>query len=106
MKQADLYDFVECLPKKSQTLLVSNNGSNLSSGQIQKIGLARALVTSTNLLLLDEPTANLDEGSAVEFENIIQTLDLSVIIVTHRSERLKKWMTNYELKNSALRKIS
>lgn len=63
------------------------DASKLSGGEIQRIALARAIITQPKLLLLDEPTANLDPNSTEKIEYMIQELrekeDMSIIISTH-----------------------
>ena len=59
---------------------------NLSGGQQQRVLLARALCATTNLILLDEPTAGLDPKASTDLYNVVQKLNLSgitVIMVSH-----------------------
>lgn len=59
----------------------------LSGGQEQRVALARALVTDPDLILADEPTGNLDAGSAHEVLNLLAQLnkefDKTIVMVTH-----------------------
>jgi tungstate transport system ATP-binding protein len=63
------------------------NGLNLSSGETKRLGLARALVIEPEVLLLDEPTANLDPENAEIIEQIIlnrrTAAKSTIIVVTH-----------------------
>lgn len=82
--RAGLREFVDSLPDGLLTL-VSENGSNLSGGEKQRIGIARALLSGAKYLVLDEVTASLDAIMENQIENTI--LDISSvgsIIITHR----------------------
>ncbi len=69
---------------------LSDLGDGLSSGQKQRISLARALLRRPKVLLLDEPTANLDDESQSKFIESIKALKgtMTMILITHRSELL------------------
>lgn len=58
-KMAAIHEFIISLPKGYQTK-ISELGSNLSSGEKQRIGLVRAFLSNGDILILDEPTSNID----------------------------------------------
>ncbi len=69
----------------------------LSGGQEQRVGIARAIVTDPSILIADEPTGNLDENSSSEvldlFEQLNSEINKTIIMVTHdphAAERVKK----------------
>ncbi len=88
-KAAEIYDYVSSLPDGFDTLL-SERGAGLSEGQIQRISIARALLTDAPVLLLDEATSALDEETEAKLlYNIKQMSEKTVLFVTHRNTSLK-----------------
>lgn len=84
-KKAAIHDFIMSLPAGYDTKM-TELGSNLSSGEKQRLGLARAFLHKAPLLLLDEPTGNLDSlNEALILNSIYQEKkDKGVLIVSHR----------------------
>ncbi|MBR2045630.1 MAG: ABC transporter ATP-binding protein [Agathobacter sp.] len=75
---------------------VEENGSNFSGGEKKRICLARALLRNTNILILDEPLANLDSVTVNQIENLILSIkEKTIIVVSHQfsSEKLNKFDT-------------
>ncbi len=70
--------------------LPGERGARLSGGQLQRIGIARALYRSPSLLVLDEATSALDEGTESEVLDAIARLprDITVVVITHRPSAL------------------
>jgi len=67
---------------------IGPGGSFLSGGERQRLAMARTLLTGASVLLLDEPTAHLDAGSAREMMAILRKglKDVTVVLVTHNPE--------------------
>ncbi|WP_407000312.1 type I secretion system permease/ATPase [Marinobacter sp. HN1S83] len=88
--QMGLVDFVHRLPEGLDHMVLEG-GLGLSGGQKQGLLLARLLLRNPNVLLLDEPTASLDEVSEAAVIDVLGRLgrSVSVIVATHRPEVLK-----------------
>ncbi len=88
-KAACIYDIIEELPQGFDTLL-TERGGGLSEGQIQRISIARALLTDAPVLLLDEATSALDEATETQvLDNIKAMNEKTVLFITHRNTSLK-----------------
>ena len=70
---------------------ISELGKNISGGQIQRIGIARALYNEPEILILDESTNNLDKATEINFINSIKTLskNKTLLIISHDDVPLK-----------------
>ena len=69
--------------------------SKLSSGQKQRLSIARALAKDTDIIVADEPTGNLDSETGAQIVKLLRDLsqDHLVIIVTHNYEQVEKYVT-------------
>lgn len=85
LKLAGAWDFVSLTPGGLDSQ-VGERGSRLSGGQRQRIALARALVTSPTLLVLDEATAALDPETEAEICNTLGSLpdDVTILAISHQ----------------------
>ncbi len=83
--------------------------SELSSGQQQKVALARALITNPDILITDEPTGNLDYRSGQELMQVLDNLNKKTnktfLMVTHDLEYIKFAKTTIEMFDGQLKRI-
>ena len=88
--RARLLDWVRSLPLGWETR-AGEGGALLSSGQRQRLALARALLAGFPILILDEPTANLDADTARELMEAVlaEPRGRTLLLITHRSEGLE-----------------
>lgn len=88
-RAAEIYDYIISLPDGFDTLL-AERGAGLSEGQLQRIAVARALLTDAPVILLDEATSALDEETEARvLTNIKNMTDKTVLFITHRNTSLK-----------------
>ncbi len=89
-RKASVHDFILSLPKGYETP-VGELGDTLSGGERQRLGLARAFLHDAPLMLLDEPTSNLDSlNEAVILRSLRQeTAGKTVVLVSHRPSTLR-----------------
>ena len=80
-------DVVERLPAGFETV-VGDGGRQLSAGQVRRIAIARAFIRDASLVLLDEPTADLDPESSAVIADAVDRLRVgrTVVVVAHRPE--------------------
>ncbi|HET9909222.1 MAG TPA: thiol reductant ABC exporter subunit CydD, partial [Anaerolineales bacterium] len=84
-KAAHLHELIETLPEKYETV-IGEAGARLSSGQAQRLALARAFLKNSPILILDEPTSSLDPETELLLEQSTRRLmqGRTVITVAHR----------------------
>lgn len=103
LEKAALRELVERLPQGLDTQL-AELGDSLSGGERQRLGLARVFLQDAPLLLLDEPTSNLDALSEASVLKALQEnrADKTVVIVTHRASAGAIADDTYTLSNGTL----
>ena len=83
LEKAAVADEVEAMPMQLDTL-ISDSGGNISGGQVQRIAIARALITNPKVLIMDEATSALDNKAQQHITETINNLGITRISVAHR----------------------
>ena len=105
IKKVDLENFF----KKSNngfSQVLKQDGLNISGGEKQRIGIARALINNPDLIILDEATSGLDTETENKVLDTIKKLKKTSIIVSHRYNALKNCDKIYLLKNKELKLLN
>ena len=105
-KKASIHDFIMSLPKGYDSK-VGELGGNLSSGEKQRMSMARAFLRNSDILILDEPTSNLD---TLNEASILKTIDdeckdKTIVMVSHRKSSSAICNKRYGLENKKLVRI-
>ena len=100
-RKASLHDFIASLPEGYETKL-GELGDTISGGEKQRIGLARAFLHDAQLLLLDEPTSNLDSlNEGIILKSLTEGAeDKTIVMVTHRESSKSRGDVIIEMDNS------
>ncbi len=114
LRKLDVLSYDEKVQEYAELLeiahLLNQDGSKLSSGEKMKISIIRSIIFDPDIVLLDEPTTNLDIDSINELEKLIKNLSnkITFIIVSHNESFINKLSQNiYEVgENNVSRKIN
>lgn len=89
-KRVGIHDFIMSLPDGYNTIL-KEDATNISGGQKQLLSIARALLTTSEIILLDEITSALDPNTTTKITNLLNDLktDHTIIIITHNKDLMK-----------------
>jgi ATP-binding cassette subfamily B protein RaxB len=101
LDQVGLLPDVMRLPMRASTV-ISDTIANISAGQRQRLLLARALYQDSELLLLDEPTSNLDPSSVAHIAALLKDIDRTMVVVTHDMSLAATFERRYRLVDGAL----
>jgi len=82
LKLVNLYD--EFVDRIGENLI--DDAANISGGQLQRIGISRALYRDSEIIIMDEPTSNLDQSNELKIFNLLNNIkkDKIIIIVSHK----------------------
>lgn len=102
-KKASIHDFIMTLPKEYDTE-VGELGDTLSGGEKQRIGIARAFLHECPLILLDEPTSNLDSlNEGIILKSLKESAEKkTVVLVSHRVSTMNVADVVYEMENGRI----
>ena len=106
LRLANLRDLIDA-SKKGVNLVIGERGSKLSGGQIQRIGIARALYHDSDLILMDEPTSSLDIGTENFILKTIKNLKKykTIVLVSHKKSSLKICDKIYKINNGIISEV-
>ena len=106
LEVSQLDEFISTLPKGVETK-IEENGSNLSGGQAQRIGIARALYGDPDILVFDEPSSALDNFTEEKLFKAIKEISnhKSIIIISHKLSTLDFCDQIYKIENKKILKI-
>ena len=102
-KKASIHDFIMKLPKGYDTE-VGELGDTLSGGEKQRIGIARAFLHDAEMILLDEPTSNLDSlNEGIILKSLKESAEKkTVVLVSHRVSTMNVADVVYEMENGRI----
>ncbi len=107
IKNAQLEKLIDELPQGVNTK-IGERGSRLSVGQIQRIGIARALYVNPDILFLDEATSSLDSKTEQEFINVINKFKgkKTIFMISHKESILKSCDEVFKIDKSKIFKLN
>ena len=106
-KKAQIASFIEAKNNKYNNL-IGEKGIKISTGQRQRLAIARALYKKSKLIIFDEATSSLDSDSEKNILNTIFNLNrkrYTLILISHKLSNLKKCDHIYKVYNSRIMKV-
>ena len=103
IKLANLENFISELPDGFETK-VGERGVRISGGQLQRVGIARALYKKPSILILDEATSALDSITEKKIMKAVFGMsgDITIIIIAHRLSTIESCDYIYKLENGCI----
>jgi len=100
LRIAQIENWIKSLPQKQKTI-ITENATNISGGQNQRIAIARAIYKNTDLIVLDEATAGLDYDTEDKFLEFVKKNELkkTFIIISHSKKVLSICNKVFDLTN-------
>ena len=105
LNEVNLGYFIKKLPNGLYQT-IKEDGQNISGGEKQRIGIARALLNNPKILILDEATSGLDTFTESKVLDTINKIKKTIIIVSHRINTLKFCDKVYSITNNTLKQIN
>ena len=105
LKEVNLDYFLKKLPNGLHQT-IREDGQNISGGEKQRIGIARALLNNPKIIILDEATSGLDTFTESKVLDTINKIKKTIIIVSHRINTLKFCDKVYNIEKNTLRLIN
>jgi subfamily B ATP-binding cassette protein MsbA len=105
-QMAGIHEEVLAMPEGYNTI-VGDRGVRLSMGQRQRIALARVFLRNPRILILDEPTASVDQKTEETLKEAFKKLlkSRTAIIITHRPSLMEMANRIFELKDGRLKEV-
>lgn len=103
-RQEDYESVDRIIDRLSLDKLKNRHISELSGGQLQKVLIARAMVSEPNMLILDEPTASLDGEARMEIYQLLKSLNeaVTIVVVSHDMAAISSYVRQVACLNRAL----
>lgn len=103
VKNSEIFNFIEKFPQRFD-FLVEENGTNLSTGQKQRLAILRAILKKPDILIMDESTSNLDSISEFKLQECIKKIipNSTQIVVSHRLNFIKNCDNIFVMDNGFL----
>ena len=106
IKRSNLFNFIYStnIKKGKEDMILGERGSKISGGQMQRIGIARALFVNPDILIFDEATNSLDSKNEKDILKTIYSLkkDKIIIIISHSKTNLNRCDKIYKIENQKI----
>ncbi|MGR5880811.1 ATP-binding cassette domain-containing protein [Bacillus cereus] len=102
---AEIYDLINSLPQGFDFHL-NENASNLSTGQKQRLSLARAILHHPNILILDESLSNVDSKTFKQIYSNLSKLECTILFITHNPEMINDYDRKFIIKDKTIKEFT